>query len=122
MKPVAFLGVISKDSSVPFYRLYEKSVKGDPFRLFLRELKKHHGKGDFCLYLDNLKMHYSNATWDVYDELGIHPVFAPKYSPEYNPIELVFSKLKEWTRRQRLQDMLKERKRTYWELVPLAVD
>ena len=87
----------------------------------MRDLKKHHGQGDFCLYLDNLKIHKCEETWDVYDELGIHPVFAPKYSPEYNPIELVFSKLKEWTRRQRLQDMLKERKRTYWELVPEAV-
>ena len=39
-----------------------------------------------------------------------------------NPIEFVFSKLKHAVRNMRLQDMMNNRKRTFEELVPIAVN
>ena len=55
------------------------------------------------------------------EELDIQPMFAPIYSPEYNPIELVFSQMKGMMKRFRLQDMVKEKKRSFKELMPIVV-
>jgi len=42
-------------------------------------------------------------------ELDITMIWAPSYSPEFNPIEYVFSKLKNATKKMRLNDMMKKK-------------
>ncbi len=44
-------------------------------------------------------------------------MWAPIYSPDYNPIEMMFSKLKGIVKRIRLKDMLKEEGKTFPELL-----
>ena len=41
--------------------------------------------------MDNLRVHWSGKSLDTMTELDIEPIWAPVYSPDYNPIELVFS-------------------------------
>ena len=41
--------------------------------------------------MDNLSVHRSKATKERMDELSIAFVFGPPYSPDFNPIESVFS-------------------------------
>ena len=53
--------------------------------------------------------------------MNIEAIFAPAYSPDYNPIEYYFSMLKRIVRKWRLQDMVRGRQRGFEELVPLAV-
>ena len=53
--------------------------------------------------------------------MNIEAIFAPAYSPYYNPIEYYFSMLKRIVRKWRLQDMVRGRQRGFEELVPLAV-
>ena len=50
------------------------------------------------------------------------PIWAPVYSPELNPIEYVFSKLKKKVKHLRLQDMIHNRKRPFDELVPISAN
>ena len=44
--------------------------------------------------LDNLKVHYSDRAREAIEAQGAHLWFLPPYSPDYNPIEEAFSKLK----------------------------
>ena len=48
---------------------------------------------DICVYMDNLSVHRSREVRDRMDELSIPYIFSPPYSPDYNPIEMVFSML-----------------------------
>ena len=71
--------------------------------------------------MDNLRVHKTNAVREVLEELEIEVIWAPVYSPEYNPIELVFSQYKHIVKNMRLKDMLMKRQRAYKKLIPLAV-
>lgn len=53
--------------------------------------------GDYVL-LDNLGAHRSRRALDAIRRAGATPVFLPPYSPELNPIELAWSKLKKLLR------------------------
>ena len=52
---------------------------------------------------------------------NLTPIFAPTYSPALNPIETIFSWLKQRVKKMRLKDMLQNRHRDFDTLVPLAV-
>ena len=58
----AFLGVVCADKGLFHYQLFERSVNGERFQVFLRNLKKKHGDGKLILYLDNLAVHKSVQT------------------------------------------------------------
>jgi transposase len=68
-------------------------------------------RGDVVVW-DNLKAHYSPRAKQMIEEAGGRIIFLPPYSPELNPIELAFSKLKKLIRdreprtRQALDEML----------------
>lgn len=49
--------------------------------------------------LDNLSSHKSDAVREAIEEAGAELLFLPPYSPDLNPIEQVFSKLKRALRR-----------------------
>ena len=44
--------------------------------------------------MDNAPIHRSREVKPVYGELDVKPVYNVAYSPEFNPIEAVFSKVK----------------------------
>ncbi len=52
--------------------------------------------------MDNLTVHKSNKAKDVYQKFNIRPIWNVAYSPEFNPIEAVFSKVKATFSRRRL--------------------
>jgi len=49
--------------------------------------------------LDNLSSHKSTRVLRVIEEAGAEAWFLPPYSPDLNPIEKLFSKVKHWLRR-----------------------
>ena len=59
--------------------------------------------------MDNLKVHMTKDVRAAYEKLNIKPIFAPPYSPEFNPIEFVFNILKQKVKKMRLSDMLNKR-------------
>lgn len=67
--------------------------------------------GDIVV-LDNLPVHKAAGLAEVVEKRGARLLFLPPYSPDFNPIELAFSKLKTWLRsaaartRQALDDAL----------------
>jgi hypothetical protein len=63
--------------------------------------------GDY-LVVDNATVHCGSDSWPALHSLlqqqGIQLIYLPKYSPEFNPCELVFAEMKNWLRWHRVQD------------------
>jgi transposase len=56
-------------------------------------------EGDVVI-MDNLSSHKGPRVMEMIQERGAWPLFLPPYSPDLNPIELAFAKLKEHLRKQ----------------------
>ena len=58
--------------------------------------------------MDQLNVHKANRVKEWYDKLDILPVYNVSYSPELNPIEACFSKVKAIFNRQRLNCLVRK--------------
>ena len=104
-----------------YYELHDRSIDKEKFWSYCLALKKKMGKRPWVLYLDNLRVHTSEDSVKFLDKEGIPCIWAPLYSPEYNPIELYFSQLKHWVKKARLRGMLQKQPVDYQALVAEAV-
>jgi transposase len=82
---------------------FDRSVNRDKFKVFLDELRSRYFFEDICILMDNLNVHRSNDVMDRLEELSIEYVFSPTYSPDFNPIESVFSIFKNKFKRMRIK-------------------
>ena len=121
IQSTAFLGVIAEGKGLVHYQLFKRSVDGEKFKEFIQTLAGVMEGQKWVLYLDNLQVHKTPAAKEMYRELNIPVIWAPKYQPQLNGIEYYFSQLKKHVKRFRLQDMLEERKRKFDVIIPLAV-
>lgn len=51
------------------------------------------------LVMDNARIHQNENLISIIEEFGGKVLFLPPYSPDFNPIELAFSTIKNWLRR-----------------------
>ena len=73
-------------------------MNGGIFRTYVeRVLVPTLAPGDIVV-MDNLGSHKSQAVRRAIRNAGVHLLFLPPYSPDLNPIEQAFSKLKQWMR------------------------
>jgi transposase len=56
--------------------------------------------GDILL-LDNSSVHKANGVLDPIIERGVTVLFLPPYSPDFNPIEMLWSKMKSFLRKEK---------------------
>jgi transposase len=69
-------------------------LNGEVFEYYVSQvLAPALGEGD-VLVLDNLSSHKMKGVLDPVYKKGVSVVFLPQYSPDLNPIELMWSKLK----------------------------
>jgi transposase len=52
-------------------------------------------KPDAILVMDNLRPHHATEVRDLLAQAGIGLMYLPRYSPEFNPIEQAWAKMKE---------------------------
>jgi transposase len=52
-------------------------------------------KPDAILVMDNLRPHHATQVRDLLAQAGIGLLYLPRYSPEFNPIEQAWAKMKE---------------------------
>ena len=80
---------------------FEGTLNGEVFLFFLRHflLPLLH-PGDLVL-LDNAKAHHVEQVRELIEQAGAQVVYLPPYSPDLNPIELAWSKVKHWPRAKR---------------------
>ena len=91
---MALLSGISKEKGLELYMLFPQSVNIVKFKEYLTKLREENGNAKICLFMDNLSTHTSNKSKDAMRSLGIRYLWNLPYSPDLNPIESVFSKVK----------------------------
>jgi len=73
----------------------EGSLDGSAFREYVKKiLVPTLSCGDIVI-LDNLRVHYDKMSISMIEDTGASVKFLPPYSPDFNPIEKMWSKVKE---------------------------
>ena len=117
---LALLASISTEKGLEHYQIFHKSVDKKKFEEWLRGLKESSGDDKVCLFMDNLGAHTSDDSKKVMRELGFRWVFNVAYSPQWNPIELTFSKFKHNFKAMRAQKLVGLRQEGHEALVEKA--
>lgn len=79
--------------------LIDGPINGQRFRVYVEAVLAPILKPGDVVIMDNLGSHKSRAVRQAIRNAGAHLIFLPKYSPDLNPIEQVFSKLKHLLRK-----------------------
>jgi len=83
---------ISNEKVIQYEVLKDKNVNGEIFKKFIENLTKNI-KNKYIL-MDNINFHKSKNIVDIIEKSNNKILFIPPYSPEFNPIEKVFSVFK----------------------------
>lgn len=88
------IGALSVDG-VDALMTVEGATTGEVFSRFVREhLVAVLHTGDLVI-MDNLGAHHATGIREAIEAVGAHVLYLPPYSPEFNPIELCWSKMKQ---------------------------
>jgi transposase len=79
--------------------LIDGPINGERFRLYVEKVLVPTLKPGDIVIMDNLGSHKGKAVRRAIRAVGAYLFFLPKYSPDLNPIEQLFSKLKHWLRK-----------------------
>jgi transposase len=97
--------------------LIDGPMNGDAFLAYVRQVLAPTLRPGDVVIMDNLGCHKSPKVRAAIEEAGARLIFLPPYSPDFNPIEFAFSKLKSLLRATaaRTRDAL-------WTTVALSLD
>ena len=97
-KTMTFLAALRCDRvDAPW--LFDGPINGESFRLYVEKVLVPTLRPGEIVIMDNLGSHKSQAVRQAIRATGAHLFFLPKYSPDLNPIEKFFAKLKHWLRK-----------------------
>jgi transposase len=95
---LTMIGAIALDGFRGFMTI-NSGTSIDVFEAFVKQqLAPNLNQGDIVV-MDNLSAHKNSAVINAIESAGATALFLPPYSPEFNPIERVWAKLKETIRR-----------------------
>ena len=106
-KTMTFLAALRSDRvDAPW--LIDGPINGERFRIYVERVLVPTLKPGDIVIMDNLGSHKGKAVRDLIRAAGAKLFFLPKYSPDLNPIERLFSKLKHLLRKaaQRTKDTI----------------
>ena len=93
------LSSIGKKMGMGASLVVEGSTNGTVFETYLREvLCPTLEEGQVVVVMDNLSAHKGEKVRELIEGRGCELVYLPSYSPDFNPIEQAFSKLKGYLR------------------------
>jgi transposase len=97
-RTMTFLAALRSDRiDVPY--VFDGPINGERFRAYVEQCLVPTLKPGDIVVLDNLGSHKSAAVRKAIRAAGAKLLFLPPYSPDLNPIEQVFSKLKSLLRK-----------------------
>lgn len=85
------------------YTTYQVGTNKDKFIDYLKNvlvLTLHDGD---IVIMDNMRTHHAKAVREVIDNLKINVIYLPPYSPDFNPIEKMWSKIKSILRKMKIR-------------------
>ena len=85
---------MTEETGIGLVMIYEQAITGADFAYYLKKLRAKSGTQPLALFMDRLAVHKSKEVTPLWAKLNIKPVFNVSYSPEFNGIEAVFSKVK----------------------------
>ena len=103
---LALLSGISKEKGQEHFKIFPRSVNIVKFKEYITELRAANGDDKICLFMDQLSAHTSERTKSAMREMGYRYIYNVAYSPDYNPIESVFSKVKHKFKTLRAQKLV----------------
>ena len=93
------------------------AVNGDIFEAFVEQVLVPELRPGDVVVMDNLSSHKRIRTRRLIEQAGAELVFLPPYSPDYNPIEMVFSKVK-----QLLRSLACRTRHALWQAMQSVLD
>lgn len=93
-KNVTLLSSIGKEGGMGASLVVEGSTNTRVFETYLQEVLCPSLKEGQVVVMDNLSSHKGSRVRDLIEEEGCELIYLPSYSPDFNPIEQAFSKLK----------------------------
>jgi transposase len=110
---IAALGI----SGLRCSTVVDGAVNGDTFEAFVEQvLVPELCSGDVVI-MDNLSSHKRQRIRELIEDAGAYLVFLPPYSPDLNPIEMVFAKVK-----QLLRSMACRTRDALWKAMQSVLD
>jgi transposase len=97
-KTATFLAALRNDR-IEAPCLFDGPINGERFLAYVEQFLAPTLKLGDIVVLDNLGSHKGKAVRRAIRAVGAHLLFLPKYSPDLNPIEQVFAKLKTLVRK-----------------------
>ena len=97
-KTLTFLAALRSDS-ITAPCVFDGPINGESFLLYVQQILVPALKVGDIVVLDNLGSHKANAVRQAIRAAGARLIFLPPYSPDLNPIEQAFSKLKHHLRK-----------------------
>ena len=94
---MTFLGALRYDRlAAPC--LFDGPINGECFRAYVEQILLPSLKPGDVVIMDNLGSHKSAALRRIIKTAGARLWYLPPYSPDLNPIEQTFAKIKHWMR------------------------
>ena len=97
------IGSVRQDGSTTCMTI-EGAVNGEVFRVYVRDILLPTLRPGDVLVMDNLSTHKDRESLEMLKQAGVEVRFLPAYSPDYNPIEMMWSKVKALLRKAEARD------------------
>ena len=113
-KNITLLSSINKEGGMGASLVVEGSTNTTVFETYLEDVLLPTLKRGQVVVMDNLSAHKGERVRELIEEKGCELIYLPPYSPDYNPIEQAFSKIKSYLReacarsQQRLMEVIGE--------------
>jgi transposase len=92
-------------------------VDGDLFAAFVREVLAPQLRPGDLVVMDNLSSHKTAQVRTLLAAAGATPLYLPAYSPDLNPIEMIFAKIK-----QLLRSLACRTREALWQVMQAVLD
>ena len=99
-KKLTLIGAI-KRGEILATKTVERSMKSDDFLEFIRVNLAPRLKAGDVVVMDNLNSHHRAEVREIIESVGARVEYLPVYSPEFNPIEMMWSQIKSLVRKFR---------------------
>lgn len=99
---IATVAGISMENGVDLVMTFKESVNTDKFDQYITALRRKYNRDKIAIFMDQLMVHRTIRIRRRFEELGLGYILNAPYSPNFNPIEGVFSQVKQRIKTQRL--------------------
>jgi transposase len=97
-KTLTFIAALRHNGvAAPF--VCEGAINGETFKAYVEQFLAPTLKRGDIVFMDNVSVHKVDGVEEAIEARGAIPFYLPAYSPDFNPIEQLFSKLKAMLRK-----------------------